>query len=201
MATFHIFKLNINNALQGIQLESKLQEFCNRKSNKKYSFTNKADMEVLFFDFVKFSGLPSYIFKEFNLKNSTDIKNLLLQHAETLKELGWSFNTIKTLNDTEREKEYRQWKKSADYIPGKQFKGKQAYENYEEPEEELERILVVYNADDPTNPDTTLEYKFIGKIGKNTEHQINMIRCDFCKLTGIDYFKANPCLLSHYLTK
>lgn len=133
MATFHIFKMNSSNALQGIQLESKLQEFCNRKSNKKYSFTNKADMEVLFFDFVKFSGLPSYIFKEFSLKNSIDIKNLLLQHAETLKELGWSFNTIKTLNDTEREKEYRQWKKSADYTPGNQFKGKKAYENYEEP--------------------------------------------------------------------
>lgn len=197
MANFHIFKLNINNALQGIQLESKLQEFCNRKS-KKYSFTCKNDMEVLYYDFVKFSGLPSYIFKEFGLRNSDDIKNVLIQHAEVLKKNGWLFNAIKSLNDSEREKEYRQWKRSTDYCAARQFRGKQ---NYEEPEEELKRILVIYNADDPQNPETVLEYDFVGKVGKDTEHQINMLRYDFSRLTGIDYFKANPCLLSNFLNK
>lgn len=200
MTTFHIFKMNIYNIQQGIQLETKLQEFCNRKTNKKYSFGNKTDMEVLFHDFVKFSGLPLYVFKEFGLKNSLDIKNILLQHVETLKELGWSFNNIKTLNDTEREKEYRQWKKSSDYIQGSQFKGKFAYENYNE-SEELHRILVVYDADHPNNLETTFTYDFVGKVGKDTEHQINMIKCDFCKLTGINYFKANPCLLTYFLNK
>jgi hypothetical protein len=155
-------------------------------------------MDVLYYDFVKFSGLPSYIFKEFGLRNSDDIKNVLMQHAEVLKELGWSFNAIKTLNDSEREKEYRQWKRSADYCAARQFRGKH---NCEEPEEELKRILVIYNADDPQNAETILEYDFVGKVGKDTEHQINMLKYDFSRLTGIDYFKANPCLLSNFLNK
>lgn len=199
MKTTHILKMNASNVKKGIQVESKIREFCGRKTGKKYSFFNKSDMEVLFYDLVKFSGLPSYLFKDFGIRTSNDIKNLLMSNEDALKEDGWSFSAIKTLDDTEREKEYKLWKKSSNYRPGKSFRGMDA--SYEEPEEELVRIIVVYDANYPGNPDTTLEYEFTGKIGKETEHQLHMIRYDYSKLTGIRYMKSNTQLLSGFLNR
>lgn len=196
--TKHLFKITKDNAKNVGLIEDKLSAFF-KHSKKRYSFTNKTDLKQMFDDFVSYSGISRSTLKEFGLISGAAIADLITKQHDELVNDGWDFRSIKTFDETEREREYKKWKNSDDYVEGKKLRDEK--ELSDEPEDELKRTLVVYNADWPGNPDTTLEYDFYGKRGKSTDHQVNMIRVDYHYRTGINYYKANAELLSNYLKK
>lgn len=198
LEAFHIFKLNTSNAQAGVKLEDSLRDFLIHTKNR-YSLTNKQDLEKLFKDFSSQRFVDNDSLKQFGLTSGKAIASILIDNKEKLEELGWKFDCIKTFDETELQKEYKEWKQSKDYVEGKQLDKKAAEDN--DDEEVLQRTLVIYNADYPGNPETTLEYDFFGKRGKATDHQVNMIRMDYHYKTGVNYYKANACLLSYYLGK
>ena len=194
--TKHLFKITKDNAKNAALIEDELSSFL-MHSKKRYSFTNKNDLEQFFKDFVSYSKISKDVLKEFGLISGSVIADLITKHHDELVNDGWNFKSIKSFDETEREKEYKKWKKSDDYVEGKKLRDERELSD----ENELKRTLVVYDADWPGNPDTTLEYDFYGKRGKLTDHQVNMIRVDYHYRTGINYYKANTALLSNYLKK
>lgn len=194
--TKHLFKITKDNAKNAALIEDELSSFL-MHSKKRYSFTNKNDLEQFFKDFVSYSKISKDVLKEFGLISGSKIADLITKHHDELVNDGWNFKSIKSFDETEREKEYKKWKKSDDYVEGKKLRDERELSD----ENELKRTLVVYDADWPGNPDTTLEYDFYGKRGKLTDHQVNMIRVDYHYRTGINYYKANTALLSNYLKK
>jgi hypothetical protein len=145
------------------------------------------------------SGIQANTLKEFGLKNSKDIAKLLVDNVVKLKDAVWEFDSISTLDDTELEKEYKKWCKSDDYVKGKPFRSK--IEKIDEPEEAEVRTIVIYDANFPGNPDTTLEYEFVGKRNDESKHRINMMKMDWRFATGLKYFDARVCFYTYYINK
>ena len=57
------------------------------------------------------------------------------------------------------------------------------------------RSLVVY---DRRNPEDHKIYSFVGKRGKATDHQVNMLRVDFHYESGVKYYDCYTCLYDYY---
>lgn len=193
----YFFKPSAQKAQDAANIEDAIKNFLNTTS-KRYSFENKSDLDQLFKDFCKKSKIDNKLLKEFGIIDGKSIAKLITSHKEELEKDGWKFNAIKSFDETEQQKKYKAWKKSDDYVEGKKF-NKANYKDADE--EELERTLVVYDANDPGNDETTIEYDFYGKVGKDTSHQINMIKVDWHYGTGLKYYDARPILLSNYLKK
>lgn len=193
----YIFSNHLPKAQDAANIEDAIKNFLNTTS-KRYSFENKSDLDQLFKDFCKKSKIDNKLLKEFGIIDGKSIAKLITSHKEELEKDGWKFNAIKSFDETEQQKKYKAWKKSDDYVEGKKF-NKADYKDADE--EELERTLVVYDANDPGNDETTIEYDFYGKVGKDTSHQINMIKVDWHYGTGLKYYDARPILLSNYLKK
>lgn len=193
----YFFKPSAQRAQDAAKVEDAIKNFLNTTS-KRYSFENKSDLDQLFKDFCKKSKIDNKLLKEFGIIDGKSIAKLITSHKEELEKDGWKFNAIKSFDETEQQKKYKAWKKSDDYVEGKKF-NKADYKDADE--EELERTLVVYDANDPGNDETTIEYDFYGKVGKDTAHQINMIKVDWHYGTGLKYYDARPILLSNYLKK
>lgn len=193
----YFFKPSAQRAQDAANVEDAIKNFLNTTS-KRYSFENKSDLDQLFKDFCKKSKIDNKLLKEFGIIDGKSIAKLITSHKEELEKDGWNFNAIKSFDETEQQKKYKAWKKSDDYVEGKKF-NKADYKDADE--EELERTLVVYDANDPGNDETTIEYDFYGKVGKDTSHQINMIKVDWHYETGLKYYDARPILLSNYLKK
>lgn len=193
-----LFKPTAKTAQNAANVEDKLKSFFNN-SKKRYSFENQTDIKQMYNDFVKYARLDNKVLKEFNIVDGKTIVYLIVNNKEALEAAGWNFNCIKSFDESEMEKEYKSWKNSDNYVEGKKF-NREEYKDADE--EELKRILVVYDRNDPGNEDTVIEYEFTGKRTKENSHQANMCKMDWAYSTGLDYWKnANTILLSNYLKK
>lgn len=192
-----LFKPSAKTAQDAAKIEDAIKSFFNN-SDKRYSFDNKTDLQQMFKDFCSKSKISTKLLKEFGVIDGKSIARLITSHKEELEKDGWKFDAIKSFDETEQQKKYKAWKNSDDYVEGKKFV---KHELKDADEEELERTLVVYDANDPGNDETTIEYDFYGKVGKDTSHQINMIKVDWHYETGLKYYDARPILLSNYLKK
>lgn len=192
-----LFKPTGKNAQAAAKVEDSIKNFL-ATAKKRYSFNNKHEIELFFNDFVKSAKLDSTLLKEFGIVDAKSLAKLLINNKEALEKEKWNISVIKSFDESELKKEYKKWKESKDYVEGKRL-NKEQYKDADE--EELERTMVVYYANDPGNPETTIEYNFYGKIGKDTMHQINMLKMDWHYETGLNYYDARPILLSGYLKK
>lgn len=179
------------------KVEDGLRNFL-RHCKKRYSFNNKQDLEKLFKDYLDYTHLTWKDVKNFGIVDGASIADLIIRNKEALEKDGWKFDNISSFDETKMQKEYKKWKNSDDYVQGKRL-DKSEYDDAND--EDLVRTLVVYDANDPSNPETTLEYDFEGKRGKATDHQVNMIKMDWKYETGLKYYDARPILLSNYLKK
>jgi len=193
----HLFKITASNVHKGIKLEDALKNFINN-SKKRYSFTNKQDLQALFKDYCSSSHLDRSDLREFGLTSGDAIATLINNKKEELEKEGWKFDCIKTFDESEREKEYKAWKNSDDYVEGKKLDRNNAKE---EPTDELTRTMVIYDVNFPGSPDRTLEYEFKGVRSANNMHQVHMLRMDWHHKTGGKYYDARECFLSYYLKK
>ena len=193
-----LFKPTAKNAQDAALVEDKIRSFLNI-TKKRYSLNSKNEIEKLFNDFIKFAELDLKLLKEFGIINGKSLAKLLINNKEKIEKEKWNLNAIKSFDKKEIEKEYEKWKNSDDYTPGKKL-DKSKYKDASE--EELKRVLVVYDRMDPGNEATVIEYDFNGKRTKENSHQSNMRKMDWAKETGLDYWKnANTILLSNYLKK
>ena len=197
--TLYLFKPKAATAQIAANFEDALRNFL-ESSKKEYSFNNKADLESFFKDFRDYAKreVKDNDRKILGVTDAASLANLIITNVEKLKEAGWKINKIKSFNESEREKKYKAWKKSDKYVEGKKFNKKEAEE---ESEDELNRIMVVYYVNDPKDESTTLEYEFTGKVNKDNQEQISMIKMDWHYATGLGYYDARPILLSNYLKK
>lgn len=195
---FVLVKATAKNAADAATLEDAIHNFLNTTKTR-YSFNNKQDLQQFFKDFCDNTKINKEILKEFGMTDGHAIAQKIIDNKEKLEKEGWKLNAIKSFDESAREKEYKAWKNSDDYVQGKTF-NKDDYKDADE--QTLTRTLVVYDRDNPGNPDTTLEYEFTGKRSKENMHQVHMIRQDWCQYTGLNYYNnARECLLSYYLKK
>ena len=193
----HLFKPSAKTAQDAARIEDAIKSFINN-ATKRYSLNNKSDLDQLFNDFMKSKKLDTKILKEFGITDGKSIAKLIVANKEALEKDGWRFNAIKSFDESEQQKEYKKWKASSDYVKGEKFS---KADMKDADEEELTRTMVVYDANDPGNEETTIKYDFYGKVGKDTSHQINMLKVDWHYGTGLKYYDARPILLSNYLKK
>lgn len=165
------------------------------------SLGNKQDVKKLFVAFLKRCTLGSELdarkkLREYGVYSDKDFAKWITLNAEIFnKEFKNLSNLIKQFNETERERQYKAYKNSEDYVEGKKFDK----EAYEEDDDDEERVLVIYDCNDPANPDTTLEYPFKGKRGKDNEFQVTMCKVDWHYQTGLKFFDARPILAQNYI--
>lgn len=195
---FILFKPTAKTAANAAKFEDELRSFLNNTKTR-YSFNNKQDLQQFFKDFCDKSKINKAILKEFGMTDGHAIAQKIIDNKEKLEQDKWNLFAIKSFDESAREREYKAWKDSDDYVQGKTF-NKDDYKDADE--QTLTRTLVVYDRDNPGNTDTTLEYEFNGKRSKDNMHQVHMIRQDWCKYTGLNYYNnARECLLSYYLKK
>lgn len=195
---FILVKPTAKTATDAAKLEDGIRSFLNTTKTR-YSFNNKQDLQQFFKDFCDKTKINNAILKEFGMTDGHAIAQKIIDNKEKLEKEGWKLTAIKSFDESAREKEYKAWKNSDDYVQGKTF-NKDDYKDADE--QTLTRTLVVYDRDNPGNPDTTLEYEFTGKRSKDNMHQVHMIRQDWCQYTKLNYYNnARECLLSYYLKK
>lgn len=192
-----LFKPSAKTAQDAAKIEDAIKSFINN-SNKRYSFDNKTDLQQMFKDFCSKSKISTKLLKEFGVIDGKTIASLIIANKEKLEKDGWKFDCIKSFDETEQQKKYKAWKESDNYVKGEKFS---KADLKDADEEELVRTLVVYDVNNPGNEETTIKYDFYGKMGKDTMHQINMIKVDWKYGTGLKYYDARPILLSNYLKK
>ena len=200
----HILKMNANNFVIGIKIEDSLRSFV-RTSKKMYSFYNKTDLTNFFNDFVRYSAITINSLKEFNLVNEIALANIILDKKEVLEKEGWKFNCIKKTHTDLFKEELEKWIKQGKPIIGHTIK-REDYKNIDY--SDLKRELVIYNVDDPENPETTFSYPYYGARGGKSlngkghnDHQEHLCAGDWAINTGLNYYNARGILLENYLKK
>lgn len=195
-------EINIFKGIKGAKASEKIIETLQRLSkSKKININDRESVKYLWERFLGHSMYSREELSALGLKTADNLRDALLQNADRILE-NWPEDAvakIKDFNLSDTEKKYRAWKKSDKYVKGEDFKGKDAYAD--DDEEALERVMVVYNANDPGDQSTVKTYRLEGKVGKDTQEQINMFKVDWKYETGLKYFDARPCLLSYYLKK
>lgn len=191
-SNFHIFKFNMYNIEDGLELEDKLKSFL-RSNRKRYSLTNKTECIEFFNAFYKEKGIRRNILKNFNVESPEKLAKLIIDNHDEMVNAGWKFDRLKNFDLTKLEQDYESWK-AAGGQSGKDF------DPNAKPSED-ERIVVIYDVNNPKLPETTKEYTFKGKMGKDTAHEINMMKVDWKYMTGKKYYDARPILLTNYLKK
>ena len=183
---FDLLKPKASNAQEAISLLDCIRDFL-KGLKKQLSLTNKTDANKLFNDFSKSREL-GILKNKFgnNLLSKYDIDTfqkfaifLYTNASKFLDEDGkykWDIKNIKQFNLSEREKEYKDYKKSDDYVAGIKWDKDDFDPNQEE------RRIVVYDRWDPSN---IYVYPIKGKTSnKETVHQINLDRMDWCWQNG-----------------
>lgn len=195
-------EINIFKGIKGAKASEKIIETLQRLSKtKKININDRESVKYLWERFLGHSMYSREELSALGLKTADNLRDALLQNADRILE-NWPEDAvakIKDFNLSDTEKKYRAWKKSDKYVKGEDFKGKDAYAD--DDKEALERVMVVYNANDPGDQSTVKTYRLEGKVGKDTQEQINMFKVDWKYETGLKYFDARPCLLSYYLKK
>ena len=197
----HILNLNSKNAQQGVIIEDTLKNML-KNYKSEFSITNKTDLEKFYNTFIlslkgKFghNNSADYVRKilsEFSLGSPYSLSSFLTDNAEKMKEQNYNIEKITNFQLSKAEKAYHSWKNSDEYIEGKEI---------EDDDTKLERSLIIYDANDPSDESMALEYDFKGKLGKDSEHQVNMCKVDWHYSTGGKYFDARPILASTWMKR
>lgn len=172
-----------------------------RNSSKKINLSDRKSVRNFWERLLGVTRFGNEALRSIGLRTADNLRDALLLNADKIIEM-WpeaASSKIKDFNLSEHERKYRTWKKSADYVKGENFAGKDSFADASE--DELERIMVVYDANDPGNPDTVKQFKLTGPINKDNQDLINMFKTEWKYETGLKYFDARPCRLSYYLSK
>lgn len=179
--------------------------------NEMYSLTNKQDSIYLWKDFLGFrwntlavsSKEGKALLKKFGLNSGDDLVKFLFENKATLLDPNGRYKWdqpkytthILQFNKTKLEQEYDKWKNSKDAVQGHKWEDKDFDPGT------VEREIVIYDRRDNKNMETTLVYPFKGMRGKRTEHQLNMLRMDWCYQCGYGlkkYYDAYTKLKDNY---
>lgn len=172
-----------------------------KKANGKLSLSNKAHRKLLFDTVLEMMGLESskegrQLFREYDVWHAEDFANWLIFNSEYLESHSYNLRHIKDFDETEREREYKAWKSSDRYIPGKIY-DKDDIEGYDR--ELNTRKMLVYDVNDPGKKETTLQFPLVGKVNKQNSTTITNFKMEWHKLTGLRYFDARPILEENYI--
>lgn len=201
LETLNLLKPKAANAQEAFSLLDNIQSYL--KSLKEvYSLTNKQDAIKLFNGLKKYRGIVILLEKDkrllskYGIDSGEKLVKFLYDNAETLLDEDGKYKwadkvkSIMQFNPSKLESDYKEWLKSDKRVEGHKWDDDDYDPNT------VERILVVYDRKDGRNPETTLEYPFKGMRGKETDHQVNMIRVDWCYKCG---FKLNQKYFDAYV--
>lgn len=181
-------------------LRFKIKEFFNtsqdclkpNKQGKKRSMDNETDRTDVLRGLIKYcnGGYSEAKFRsilnQYGLATENGLRNFILSNGKKFEEQKWNMKWCLQYDLTALEAEYKRAKKAGE-IP-----------DAVSDEEAEDRDLVIY---DRWNPETHAVYSFIGKRGKATEHQVNMIRMDFRYDFDVKYYDCYPILAKNYYNK
>lgn len=197
----HILKMNVANSAIGLKIEDSLRSFV-RTSKNKYNIASKTGAINFYNDFIRYSNISIDNLRNFNLNSSKSLANAIINKKADLENEGWKFNCIK---ETSREvllNELDKLRKAGVNVDGHKVNTAD-YKNIDY--NSLTRELVIYNVDDPNNPETTIAYPFKGARGKHDgwggDHQEHVYAGQWSMQTGCIYWNARGILLENYLKK
>ena len=151
---FILLKPTAKTAANAAKFEDELRGFLNTTKTR-YSFNNKQDLQQFFKDFCDSSKINKAILKEFGMTDGHAIAQKIIDNKEKLEQYKWNLAAIKSVDESARKKEYKAWKNSDDYVQGKTF-NKDDYKDADK--QTLTRTLVVYDRNNPGNPDNRIFY-------------------------------------------
>lgn len=185
---------NVKSIFKDLTLYNFFRKYIESYSNKEnvYSLENQTDMSKFYKEFIeKVFGAFGYqqnktIQKahEYGFDGPNDLRRFIITNAEKLHEKNFKLNFINQYNLKGIEKEYKEWENSKDYVDSVKD------DNYDE-----DRVLVIYNRWDPEQFDV---YPFKGKRGKQTDHQVNMLKMKFHYDNDVKYYECYPILGKNY---
>lgn len=203
----NLLKPGAKNAQEAISLIDAIRDYL-KGLKEQFSLTNKQDAIKLFNGFKKDRPITVLmnkyrdILSKFDIDTPDKFVKFLYNNGETLLDKDGKYKwegqvtNILQFNPTKLESDYKEWLKSKDRVEGHK------YDDEDFDPDTLERTIVVYDRKDGRNPETTLEYPFKGMRGKQTDHQVNMIRVDWCYKCGFKlkdkYFDAYVKLKDNY---
>lgn len=177
---------------EALEVLTNIKRFCDSMKDKKVSLNNQNDLKTTFNQFISKSTWPSNmvrnIYKKYGLAHAEGFRGFFLSNHDKLEKNKVYIDWISQFDLSEIEKQYRSYKKSSDYTPGR--KGEDI-----NPDEVEERDLVVY---DRWNPETFEVFDFKGKRSKDNEKQVNMFRMDFHYDYDVKYYDCYPILAKNY---
>lgn len=197
----NLLKPGAKNAQEAISLIDAIRDYL-KGLKEQFSLTNKQDAIKLFNGFKKDRPITVLmnkyrdILSKFDIDTPDKFVKFLYNNGETLLDKDGKYKwegqvtNILQFNPSKLESDYKEWLKSKDKVDGHK------YDDEDFDPDTVERTIVVYDRKDGRNPETTLEYPFKGMRGKQTDHQVNMIRVDWCYKCG---FKLNQKYFDAYV--
>lgn len=172
-----------------------------KKENGKLSLSNKVHRKLLFDAVLDRMGFQSskearQLFREYDVWSAEDFANWLIVNSAYLESNSYNLKHIKDFDETERERQYKAWKASDKYIPGKIY-DKDDTEEYDKDADT--RKMLVYDVNDPGNKETTLQFPLVGKVNKQNSSTITNFKMEWHELTGLRFFDARPILEENYI--
>lgn len=201
MTHTHILKMNVNNFSVGLKIEDALRSFV-RTSKNKYNITTKTGAINFYNDFIRYSNISIENLRNFNLNSSNTLANAIINKKNDLENEGWKFNCIKETSKDVLLKQLEELRKAGVNVDGHSVNIND-YKNIDY--SSLTRELVIYNVDEPNNPETTIAYPYFGARGgdnnSHSDHQEHVYAGHWAIQTGLNYYNARGILLEHYLVK
>lgn len=168
-------------------LDSTFQEL---QSDRIYSLDNQSDCDKIYAKFkeqCKRLGTPKMIANKLaaiGIKDARTFRGFILSNHDKFEKYHFKIDWVMQWNETEAEKQFKKWKDSNDYVDAI------------DDESAKERYLVVYDRWDPEHHEV---YPFVGKRGKHTDHQVNMLRFKFHYDEDVKYYDCYSILFKNYI--
>lgn len=205
----NLLKPKKENVIEARELIDAIHTYFISLKDDVYSLTNKQDAIKLFNGLKKSREILTLFEKNKRILSNYDIDTaekfvkLLYNNGDVLLDedgkykWGKDVKSILQFNPTKMESDYREWLKSPDRVDGHKWTD----DDYDP--DTIEREIVIYDRKNGgKDEDTTLVYPFKGMRGKKNEHQLNMIRVDWCYKCGFKpnkkYFDAYSKLKENY---
>lgn len=169
-------------------IQDKLQIFLKGQKTK-VSLTNKSELGKFFKAFVATLTFGNtvknlQVLKEYGMGSEQGFASVVLGNQKEFEEKKWDTSCIKNFDLSQIEKEYKKAKDN-DEIP-----------DSIDLDDADERDIVIY---DRWDPEHCVCKPFKGKRGKQSDHQINMLRMDFHYEEGVKYYDCYPILVQNYV--
>lgn len=171
-----------------VQIQDTIKNFCVSMKGQKFSLDNKSELRKVFKIFISKFGFGTdtqnrTILSKYGLATENGFRKFILGNHDELEKNKCYIDWVKQWDETEIEKEYKKAKENGE-IP-----------DLVNDDDAEDRDLVIY---DRWDPHTHAVYSFVGKRGKSTDHQVNMIRMDFKYEYGVKYYDCYPILAKNY---